>query len=355
MKVLVIGPSATRSKGGMATVIGEILDDEVMQKNFEISAYESYIDGSKLKVMAYSIWAFAKFIFTRQAEKYDLFHIHAASYGSTFRKGAYVWLLKKHGKKIILHIHGAEYMQFYERQSARNQARIRNILESADMVVALSQEWKNRFDSTMGLSHCVVLENGIDNERLQSCVTPPAQYRNAFLTLGRLGDRKGTYDLIDATEQVVKIQPDVKVYLAGDGEIEKVSAQIRAKKLEDHMEVVGWADMKKKMELLRRVSTVVLPSYNEGLPMCILEGMACGKAIISTTVGAIPEVVKSDNGILIAPGDVKGLADAMVRCCRNTEVLSAMSNANRKKIGQQYSRIQIHKRLACYYEEVMNG
>lgn len=62
-------------------------------------------------------------------------------------------------------------------------------------------------------------------------------------------------------------------------------------------------------ELLRKSSVLVLPSYNEGLPMAILEGMACGKAIISTTVGAIPEVVKKENGILVQPGDVTALAN----------------------------------------------
>ena len=58
---------------------------------------------------------------------------------------------------------------------------------------------------------------------------------------------------------------------------------------------------------------VVLPSYHEGLPMAILEGMAAGKAIISTTVGAIPEVVTGENGALVEPGDVIALAQALLQ------------------------------------------
>ena len=85
MKVLIVGPSPTRSKGGMATVIEEIEKDKILNSQFEIDIFESYIDGNKFKVLLYSIFAFLKFYFTKN--NYDIYHIHAASYGSTFRKG----------------------------------------------------------------------------------------------------------------------------------------------------------------------------------------------------------------------------------------------------------------------------
>ena len=76
----------------------------------------------------------------------------------------------------------------------------------------------------------------------------------------------------------------------------------------------------------------MLPSYNEGLPMSVLEGMASGKAIISTNVGAIPEVIQEDNGILIQPGDIHALADALMKCSSDINMLSHMSAANIKKL-----------------------
>ena len=105
MKILVIGPSPIRSKGGMATVIEEIVKDKKLNEEFEIDVYESYIDGNKLKVLLFSLLSFVRFYFTKR--NYDIYHIHAASYGSTFRKGLYVHAAKKWGKKVILHIHGA--------------------------------------------------------------------------------------------------------------------------------------------------------------------------------------------------------------------------------------------------------
>ena len=97
-RILVVGPSSTRSKGGMATVIEEIEKDKKLNEQFDIDVYESYIDGNKFVRLFYSIYAFIKFYFTKR--NYDLYHIHAASRGSTFRKGHYVDVIKKWNKKV---------------------------------------------------------------------------------------------------------------------------------------------------------------------------------------------------------------------------------------------------------------
>lgn len=349
-RILVVGPSPTRSKGGMATVIEEIEKDKKLNEQFDIDIYESFIDGNKLVRIFFSIYAFIKFCLTKR--NYDLYHVHVASRGSTFRKGHYVDVIKRWNKKVILHVHGAQYLVFYDEITKKKQKRVVEILKKSDMVIALSQDWKDKFDERFGLTNCCVLENGIDMERLAPAVCEPALHQNAFVTLGRLGQRKGTYDLIDAIDIARKIVPEIKCYLAGDGDVEKVRELVKTRNLEKNIEVVGWADFDKKLELLSSISTVVLPSYNEGLPMSILEGMACGKAIVSTTVGAIPEVINRENGILIQPGDVKALANALVECSINTALIEQMSKNNIKKIDGSFSMKTMHKKLARYYETV---
>lgn len=351
MRVLVIGPSFVKSKGGMATVIEEIAKDKELKSKFniDIDVYESYVDGSRLKVLFFSVFSFIRFYFTKR--NYDIYHIHAASYGSTFRKGWYVRAVKKWGKKVILHIHGAEYMIFYKK--SKRKKRILSILEEADKVIALSADWKNKFDQTFGIKNCVILENGIDTERLKSAISAPDLHPHVFLALGRLGTRKGTYDLIEAIEHVKKQIPDIKCYLAGDGEIEKCKSLISHKKLQDNILVVGWVDFERKIELLKKSSVLVLPSYNEGLPMAILEGMASGKAIISTKVGAIPEVVKSENGILIEPGNVNALEVALKKICLDKGALEAIGKANINLVNEKYSMRAMHQKLAEIYYDVI--
>ena len=65
VKVLVVGPSPTRSKGGMATVIEEIAKDKMLNTKFDIDIYESYVDGNKLRVLLFSMFSFIKFYFTK--------------------------------------------------------------------------------------------------------------------------------------------------------------------------------------------------------------------------------------------------------------------------------------------------
>ena len=324
--------------------------DKKLNEQFDIDIYESFIDGNKLVRIFFSIYAFIKFCLTKR--NYDLYHVHVASRGSTFRKGHYVDVIKRWNKKVILHVHGAQYLVFYDEITKKKQKRVVEILKKSDMVIALSQDWKDKFDERFGLTNCCVLENGIDMERLAPAVCEPALHQNAFVTLGRLGQRKGTYDLVDAIDIARKIVPEIKCYLAGDGDVEKVRELVKTRNLEKNIEVVGWADFDKKLELLSSISTVVLPSYNEGLPMSILEGMACGKAIVSTTVGAIPEVINRENGILIQPGDVKALANALVECSINTALIEQMSKNNIKKIDGSFSMKTMHKKLARYYETV---
>ncbi len=69
----------------------------------------------------------------------------------------------------FIEIHGAEYMLFYEKSNQKD--KIVSILKEADEVIALSAEWKKKFDETFGLKNCVVLENGIDTERLKPAIT----------------------------------------------------------------------------------------------------------------------------------------------------------------------------------------
>ena len=212
---------------------------------------------------------------------------------------------------------------------------------------------KEKFEKTFNLKNCRVLENGIDMERLAPAITKYEEHPHALVMLGRLGERKGTYDLIRAIKIVKNTIPDIVCYLAGDGEIQKCSAIVAENDIENNIKIVGWAGFEKKLDLLKKTGILVLPSYNEGLPMAILEGMACGKIIISTDVGAIPEVVKEENGILISPGDVQSLAEAIIKCCTQKDYAESISKNNISKIEDSFSMISMHKKLASYYRYVM--
>ena len=164
-----------------------------------------------------------------------------------------------------------------------------------------------------------------------------------------MGRRKGVYDLIDAAALAVKKDPELHICLAGDGEVEKVRAAVAEKGLGGSITVLGWISGEEKLERMREAGTIVLPSYHEGLPMAILEGMAAGKAIIASAVGAIPEVVGEDNGLLVQPGDVPALAEALLRCSSSPGFMERVSQVNVEKVQRIFDIRQTHRLLAEYY------
>ena len=351
MKILEVGPSETRSRGGMAEVIRGIRESEVLSGEFEVDSFPSYVDGSLPVRLLYSLYGYLRFLTCYR--KYDLFHIHTAERGSTFRKNFYLRKVKRAGKRAIIHIHGAEYLTFYDGLDQRKKELVTDFFQQADLVLALSGHWKEELERRFPMKACQTLYNGVEPAALQSAVSDPAEHRNSFLMLGRLGERKGTYDLIAAAELALRQNPGLKLCLAGDGEVDQVRALVKEKGLEPSITVPGWIDRAERLRRLHNAATVVLPSYHEGLPVAILEGMAAGKAIISTTVGAIPEVVGKENGILIAPGDIPALADALLRCSGSPKLLTSMSENNRKKVEIEYSVRRVHQQLASYYRQVM--
>ena len=90
----------------------------------------------------------------------------------------------------------------------------------------------------------------------------------------------------------------------------------------------GYVSGEEKREIFRNSDILVLPSYGEGMPIVIMEAMASGCAIVSTKVGAIPEVIKERNGILHEPGDVSALSTALMKLIENKELLSEIKQTN---------------------------
>lgn len=351
MKILLIGPSETKAFGGMSEVIRGIRESGLLGGEFEIDSFPSYVDGCLPLRLLYSVWAYL--CFQRRFRKYDLFHIHVAERGSTFRKSFYLKKIKKAGKKAILHIHGATYLDFYDSLTGKRKGIADDFFRQADLVLALSESWKRELESRFPIDTCRILCNGVDLTELGCAVTDNWEHRNSFLMLGRMGERKGTYDLIDAVELALRQNPKLKVCLAGDGEVEKVRTLVAGRGLEEHITVMGWIDPKEKLALLQKAATVVLPSYHEGLPMSVLEGMAAGKAIISTAVGGIPEAVTGENGILIKPGDVQALAQSLLCCSADRGLLQSMAEKNRKRAEELFGIQRMHERLAQYYRQMM--
>lgn len=351
LKVIIIGPSITRTKGGMATVINDMLENK--HPGVEFHHIVSHVEGSATEKIKTNINAFSSFLAQKNIA---VVHIHVASGASFYRKSMFVQASRMRGIPVVMHVHGADFDSFYNKSSLYAKKYIKKTFGMCSKILVLSHFWKDFFIKNISKKNVAVLHNGVYTHVFEKCYTMPANLNN-FLFLGRLGQRKGAYDLLEAIDILVNRQgkKDLMFYLAGDGDIEQVKNLVEEKDLRNNVQLLGWVGEKEKLQWLKEVDTMVLPSYNEGLPMSILESMAAGKIIISSRVGGIPDLVTDgENGYLITPGDIDSLCRHISFVVTNPDQMIRIAENNKRKIDEQYNLEKLNTWLFQLYQQLAN-
>lgn len=351
MKILMVGPSR-EANGGMATVVNNYFNSKLTEK-VELKFISTTRDGSIIIRLLYNFVAFLKILLTMISDrKIDIVHIHMSHRGSFYRKAIYIKLSKMFSKKVIIHLHSSQFDKFYENELKDNGKKyVEKIFNSADKVVVLSEEWKEKILSWFNCN-IKVLHNSV-------FVPKSNNYNNesTYITLlGRLNERKGTYDIIQAIENLSKKTniDKYKFVLAGDGDLEKLNRNIKEKNIGKHIEVLGWINTQQRDEVLKKTIIYVLPSYNEGMPMSVLEAMSYGIPTISTYVGGIPKIIdNNENGILIHAGDIKALEDSIIFLIENSDVRERISKNAYESINRKFSIDNNINELLEIYNEVL--
>jgi glycosyltransferase involved in cell wall biosynthesis len=171
--------------------------------------------------------------------------------------------------------------------------------------------------------------------------------------IGRLCDVKGQRELIEA----IALVPDVHVVLVGD-DLEQGGAYrtvlellARERGVADRVHLLGYrADAG---ELLDQFDVLVLPSWIEGLPGVVLEGMAHAKPVIATPVGGTPElIVDGESGLFVPPRDPTALADAIRSLVADPTRARALGLAGRKRAEDEFSESAMTARVLEVYDAV---
>ncbi|MFO0802766.1 MAG: glycosyltransferase [Gemmataceae bacterium] len=202
----------------------------------------------------------------------------------------------------------------------------------------------------------MLLENGIDADdyrRTRSSAEAKAALgllADRFLigAVGRLSAEKGFDVLIHAIQQL----PDVHLAIVGDGgeraSLEKLIAEL---KLKDRVTLAGWQpDVRGWFEAM---DAFALSSYREGLPNVLLEAMAMDVPVVATRVNGVPRVVQhEENGLLVEPGDVSGLAAALQRIVADAGLRDCLRAAGRSTVEGRYSFRNRMEKLAALYDSM---
>ena len=189
----------------------------------------------------------------------------------------------------------------------------------------------------------VVVHDGIDVEKIAH--RPAADLHAEYwlphgvpvmVNVGALVAHKGQRHLIDAMPMVLREVPDAHLVIFGEGELRApLERQIEHLSLEKRVLLPGFRE--DVLSLMKSSDLFVMSSIAEGLGSAVLDAMAMGLAVVGTRAGGIPEVVvPGETGELVAPGDARTLAAAIVKLLKDPALRRAHGEAGRQRVASQF-------------------
>jgi len=352
--ILMIGAHPFRVKGGVSACVRNILSSDIIRE-YPIDYVATMVDGPWLLKLGTAVRALFIFLFKLSFSRPLLVHVHGSKEASFYRKMFFMTLARVWRKKIIFHCHSGKFDQFYLEERDWQKTLIRKVLSLADRVVILSPHWVPFFSQMVPTVKLKVLENAVPLASYQSKGAEfPKALEPTILFAGLLTENKGLFDLISIVPELVKKVPSVKVLLAGSGDVPRIQAALQNSHIEGSVQLLGWVDPQQLIGLYHQSHLFVLPSYYEGLPMVLLEAMACGLPIVGTRVGGIPELVEEgENGILIHPGDREALLNSLARLLNDPILREHMALKNVQKIKEKYDIPIYIQKLKNLYRDIL--
>lgn len=326
--VLMFGPCLLE-QGGMGAVQKHIVD----RASKELNIRHITIWNGKNSTVTLFLKAFVSFLTQLFKNKVDIVHLHVSERGSVLRNSILAILAFAFSKPVIMHTHGCEFHIFYDNLPSIAQQLINKIWKNCSCVVVLSKSWKNIYVKKCGLNpdrvlvkyNPVAVPNDITNSKKTDKTT--------FVFLGKIAQRKGVFDLLKAFAKLPSALRDkTELIVAGSGEIGKASALAKELEIDSLVSFPGWINPEQRDRLLQRADVFVLPSYNEGLPMALLEAMSWRLPVITTPVGGIPEIiVDNETGLLVEPGNIQRLTRSIQTLVDNESLRSNLGEAAYEK------------------------
>jgi glycosyltransferase involved in cell wall biosynthesis len=348
--------TCTNTRGGVATYVRTIQQTQLWT-DWNIRHVATHRDGSAWA----KIGAFARgavlFVFELIRFRPSLVHLHASADASFVRKGILLWISQLAGVPVVLHIHASGFSEYYDNSPRAIQAIIRATFCRASAVVALGDAWASRLRVIAPTARITVIPNGVRPGRR---VTQPARGAPVHMVfLGRIGDRKGTFRLLEAWAQLAPDQDSgagcrkvATLTMAGDGEVERARRRIRELRLEDTVELREWLSESDVDKLLDRAHVLVLPSRNEGQPMAVLEAMARGLCVIASDVGGLHEMIGGGYGVIVPPDDIDAIADASRRVIDDRDLRARYGAAAYARVEAHFDARAVSRRIDALYREV---
>lgn len=199
-----------------------------------------------------------------------------------------------------------------------------------------------------------------DKFRIIHCGVDPSRYAGTpakaqdelrLVFVGRLAPVKGIRVLFEAIERLAAELPQLRLVLVGDGPDRK-RLEEAAKPLGDRVRFTGYQSQIEVAETIQNCDVVVLPSFAEGVPVVLMEGLASARPVIATQVAGVGELIQNgEHGLIARPGDVEGLMDAIRTLAADPELRARMGTAGRQVVEADFDISVEAARLARLFRD----
>ena len=229
----------------------------------------------------------------------------------------------------------------------------RDVINSADKVIAISNSCAEELKAFYGITNPEVIPNAIDS----AFFSPPHnkdELNPYLLYTGRLSPEKGLIDLIVSAKLVSKKYPEFKFVITGRGPLERLLKRTVAKlNLTKNFRFAGYVRRDTLLKYYQNATVYALPSYWEGLPTTLLEAMSCGLPVVATAVAGTSEVITDHKtGLLVSPNNPEKLASSILELIDNSALRRELGSNARTHVKKFYDWDTTIDKIERVYQSV---
>ena len=329
----------------------------------KVRCYDSMNIGFRLGI-PYAIPQITSYKTFLESVKFnDIIHVHGHPYLSSFFAAI---IAKQYSKPLVLTQHNTfiEYDSFWDTIEKLNDIAIgKQVIKKADKIIVVSNATKN-YVLSLGADpeKIEVMHNGVDLQRFRLLSGIKHEMREKLgipedacvaLTVRRLVYKNGIDTLIESANIAIKKNPRLVFVVVGkgpdSGEVQRKIAQVG---IQRNFKLAGFVSDEDLPLYYNTADFFVLPSKSgEGLPLVLLEAMACGLPVIATNVGGTSEVLNEKYGKKVRPNNPVALADAILEF--SSKDLLILKKEMRRMMEKEHSWNKNVEKLAKIYEELI--
>ena len=304
----------------------------------------------------FSLWVLAKalvkIIQGRLSGDLAGVHVNVAERLSLFRKGAIVALCRMLGIPVVLHLHAAKLPYFYQKMPGFLQGLTRWIFSLPASCLVLGDK-AHQFvtqDLKVPAGQVEIIINGVPEPVYARRAAQEWEMQHV-LFVGNLSERKGVSDFLQALAQPGLKNSSMQVTLAGGGDVLFYQTVAQQLGIDGFVKFMGWTDQQQVAQLMAQADVLVLPSYDEGLPLVILEALSNGVAVICTPVGEIPSLLTDGvSACFVQAGNIHSIAESLQKILTDFEYRATLERNGRALYEQRFSLMRFSTNVGLVHQ-----